>query len=1267
MTVGQRLQRWIWPQRGERLKAGIVYGLVALLVTTAVVLTGVRLLLASAPTLTATVEQAVGERLGAELEIGGLDARLQGLRPGLVLSDVTLRARSAPDGRPLQLDTLTLAIAPWQSLQARGLRLHGLEAAGLDVTVRHDPEQGWRLSGLLPLPVPRTGAPTGQFLAALRGLPVDRLLIRDSRLRVEAGHLAAPLDLAPVALRWRRAPDGEWRFALDARAGEQRLRGRLQLPAGREAQATGLLHFDAIRGDLLDSLGLAGGVAVDGGARMAGRAWLVLDDAGLVQVRAELEATDLGVGAGAVDRLTGLAQWQRTPNGWRAGLHPRSVLDQRGNAVGLGGLAVGRDGAGPWRLHVTELPAALLAGLGPGPGMEGASAWLSGLAGDLRNARLVWKAPGDWRATLQGTTLRHGGTGPVPTMSAQRLRLAAGPRGGEARIDGAAAQIAPADLLRNPVALRDVSGLVRWWRTPEGEWRIGLSDGAGVWSGAPVNLAGAVWWLPGRTPVVDLAGSVGALPASTVMAHLPVGVMHPKLVAWLDAAIDGGRLRGLDAQLRGPLDAFPFDNDSGLFDLQARLEGVGFTFNPAWPAFSDAGGILRFRNRSMQMDADSGVIRGVRLERATAVLDDLWSPRLAIDGVLNGPLARMAAIVRRSPLPGEADLPDAVTWDGDGRLDLSVSVPFGGRPPTASGTLSMTDAAVTLPDPAITLSEISGEVDFDADGVRWDGLRAQHAGHAIVSRARTEGSGPAARIRIDATGTRGLADWPGLAALAPYASGETRWRLRWEQPGFAALTGGRGGARRLDVQSDLAGLSVTAPWGLDKPAAEAVDLTLDWAEAPDGTATASLAYGERLRLRQRQTSAGARSLAVHFGATAPSLPAAPVTRVTGTLPVLNIADLRPAPEGGDNLAGQAGIPPLDAIAVELAGLNLWRWRLPATRIRARPAQAGWTLELSGGAQGTLDWSADRTELAADLAALQLEAITPAAPESDQDPTPPAEPSGGLEPGGVTLQLDAEQLTAAGEALGTLAVRMAGPDQGERQASLRLTGDVADVEALVEPATSDTGGYRLRFDVFAYDAGRLLRALGLPQAMNQGRGSASGDLAWIGPMLRPSLPTLAGDLQIDLRNGGLPAIEPGAGRALGLFSLSVLPRRLGLDFSDVVGERLRFDQLQGTWTVRTGRLHTSDLALSGPSLNLWLTGSTDLVRERYDQEVTVRPRISSALSFLGGLAGGPAAAIMLFLTRDMIEPEVDRLSEIRYRIEGPWEDPRFELITPTADD
>jgi len=312
MGVLQSLHRWIWPQRGERLKAVVVYGLVGLLVTSALLLTSVRVLFAVAPAMTGVVERVVGEQLGVELRIGGLDARLQGLRPGLVLRDVEVLSTPDMPGDPLTLEELTLAIAPWQALRDQALRLHGLEVAGLNVTMRREAAGQWRVSGLLPVPV---AAPVNRLLDQLQRLPVDRLLIRDSRLVLREIEREAQLELEPVALRWQQMAAGDWRFALDARAGDQRLRGRLELNVGEAPSASAVIDFSDI--EAAQWMTLAGREieslrpATD--ARLAGRIWVELDNQGPTQIVGQVNGHRLGYLDGGLETLEATGHWTRTP------------------------------------------------------------------------------------------------------------------------------------------------------------------------------------------------------------------------------------------------------------------------------------------------------------------------------------------------------------------------------------------------------------------------------------------------------------------------------------------------------------------------------------------------------------------------------------------------------------------------------------------------------------------------------------------------------------------------------------------------------------------------------------------------------------------------------------------------------------------------------------------------------------------------------------------------------------------------------------------
>ena len=65
--------------------------------------------------------------------------------------------------------------------------------------------------------------------------------------------------------------------------------------------------------------------------------------------------------------------------------------------------------------------------------------------------------------------------------------------------------------------------------------------------------------------------------------YLPVTVIPPAGVAWLDQALVGGRVVAGDLFLRGPPAHFPFDRDEGLFETRFRIEDAVVNYAPGWP------------------------------------------------------------------------------------------------------------------------------------------------------------------------------------------------------------------------------------------------------------------------------------------------------------------------------------------------------------------------------------------------------------------------------------------------------------------------------------------------------------------------------------------------------------------------------------------------------------------------------------------------------------------------------------------------------------
>ena len=124
----------------------------------------------------------------------------------------------------------------------------------------------------------------------------------------------------------------------------------------------------------------------------------------------------------------------------------------------------------------------------------------------------------------------------------------------------------------------------------------------------------------------------------------------------------------------------------------------------------------------------------------------------------------------------------------------------------------------------------------------------------------------------------------------------------------------------------------------------------------------------------------------------------------------------------------------------------------------------------------------------------------------------------------------------------------------------------------------------------------------------------------------------------------------------LFNFANWLRRLKLDFSDVIGEHLPFNNLQGSVYLDQGNARMLEpLIVKMPSGRMSLAGDFDLLAETADAQLVVTLPVATALPWVVALLGGIPAAAGVYITSKLVSEQVDRLSSISYKINGLWDD------------
>ena len=204
------------------------------------------------------------------------------------------------------------------------------------------------------------------------------------------------------------------------------------------------------------------------------------------------------------------------------------------------------------------------------------------------------------------------------------------------------------------------------------------------------------------------------------------------------------------------------------------------------------------------------------------------------------------------------------------------------------------------------------------------------------------------------------------------------------------------------------------------------------------------------------------------------------------------------------------------------------------------------------------------------------------------------------------------------------------------------------------------------DIESDNFGLALKSLGYPNTIKDGKLDAKFSGSWNGSIKDFSFSQTNGKLKFAIKEGQINELDKGTqaiGQVLGLFSISSIPKRLSLDFSDFFSTGLSFDDLNTEINLNSGIADTKKMVITGSFGEMRLSGKSDLLKKTHDQVLIFIPDLSSTSLVTGAVLGGPiGAAASIFYDKLLKEFGVDtnKLAGIEYSIKGPWKDPEIKV-------
>ncbi|MGE7959715.1 YhdP family protein [Pseudomonas sp. NPDC089530] len=1222
----------------------------------------------------AEVQAKAQEALGMPVQIGRLEGSWSGFSPILLAHDVTV----GEGANALRLDQVRVAPDVPGSALARQLRVEHLEFSGLNLSLKEGADGRWALEGL---PV-QDNQPFDPEQLLNRLQMVSELSLLDSQVTLQ------PLDHAAIALTYvgLNLRTGPSRQRLDARLtlpdGQPlafSLRTRLQASAWREGQADAYLSLPQsdwakwLPARLTQQWSFSE-------LKAGGEFWLSWGDGLLRSLVVRLNAPQIH---GAYDerkpitvKNLGLnAYFQRNEEGFSVLFD--SLAMNLGETRWESRLQLRQTGAVNsveelWHLQADRLDLTpitpVLDAWAPLPDNVATVIDHLKVTGALRNILLDYRpqASGDQRLSFAANLERVGFDAYHGAPAARNVSGAiSGDLGqGELRMDSKDFSLHLDPIFAKPWQYLQANARLTWKLDQQGFTLIApylkvLGEEGKIAGDFLIRLHfdhTQEDYMDLRVGLVDGDGRYTA-------KYLPE-VLSPALDEWLRTAILKGAVDQGFFQYQGSLNHGATDEARSI-SLFFKVHDAELAFQPGWPHIGKVSGDVFIEDSGVRILASQGQLLDTQVKDVYVNIPHVpagQNTHMFIDGEFAGGLGDGLKILQDAPI---GTGPTFAGWQGEGDLQgsLKLDIPLvKGEEPKVLVDFKTNKARLKLSEPELELSQLKGDFRFDSGkGLSGQGISAQAFERPVTAQIFADGRPGRLDTRVVAKGqvsVKKLTEWLKFNQPLP-VSGDIPYQLQLNLDGADS---------QLMVSSNLKGVAVDLPAPFGMAASQGRDsvfrMTLQGAERRYW-----FDYGE---LANFTFAAPGGNLAegrgeLFLGEGDAVLPTAKGLRVRG---VLSELDVEPWKALVDRYAGQdtggSARQLLSGADFKVGKLIGFGTTLDEARVQLTRKPSAWALQLdSQQAKGDVAIpDAKAAPMAINLQYVRLPAADPTVQADENAPDPLAS----VDPKKVpALDLWINQLYQGKDLIGgwSLKVRPTAKGMAFNSLDLGLKGMLLQGAGgwEGEPGASSSW-YKGRLG--GKNLADVLKNWGFAPTVTSEEFHMDVDGRWPGSPAWVGLKRFSGSLDATLRKGQFVEVEGGAQalRVFGLLNFNSIGRRLRLDFSDLFGKGLSYDRVKGLLVASNGVYVTREpIALTGPSSNLELNGTLDLVGDQVDAKLQVTLPVTNNLPIAALIVGAPAVGGALFLIDKLIGDRVSRFASVNYNVKGPWKDPKITFDKP----
>ena len=720
-------------------------------------------------------------------------------------------------------------------------------------------------------------------------------------------------------------------------------------------------------------------------------------------------------------------------------------------------------------------------------------------------------------------------------------------------------------------------------------------------------------WLPkdNSSPYMDLQTYLSEGNVAKTSNYLPTSIMDDSLVEWLDAALLGGKLNKGTIVFNGKFNEFPFDNKEGKFAVGIEASDFHFNYKEGWPQISKSTMSAVFTGQGMLLNMRGGEVSKNRLSDSTAQIKSFSAAELELDLAASGSSHNTMQFLINSPiLPEAKNTVDSMKLMGQVKARVKVNIPLSDavrkkRPLAYSGTAELNDVSLFMIDNKIDITKGYGTVAFNNEGVSSKNL----VGNILNKPAKFNVTSSNKDIKvsvegkIDANKILEKFDIPGAHNI----SGNADILAIMNFP----VNRTKKRHPSLIIKSDLLGVTSTLPQLFYKEKEQQQDFEFNAGFIGNDRLLLGVEFGENgstiLELDQSKKTTFLRKGAISVSSNKAVLPRKNVLYIDGSVKSINLEKWNSALKLDERVGKQT-------FFVNPIVFNLDELKVVTTEEKTAIAKAA----------------------------------------SNPGNFPAFE--------GIIKKFYLNK-----DFIGRFDFKVS-----QRKNGLHLDELIVSSKNMKVFTHGDwhytQGKHKssMNFTLSSNNFGGMLTDLGYAVVIDKGIAQAVGEINWNGAPTQFSLARLNGEIQLNLKDGSLVDVDAGAGRLLGLLSLSALPRRLFGDFKDTAKDGFSFDTANGEFTLEKGDVYTDEFELDSPIANVLVSGRVGLADRDYENVIEVIPDVGSGVAGATALLVNLPAGIGLWILDKITGEQFDKASVKIYDVTGSWDKPSIVLRTTDAE-